>query len=88
MMDIFGGGVDPVKLNESFKEAAINHFALVLALEKAGVVTYEQIAAARAQATSAVDQRWAELTEKADKQFAEEHPGAAWLAGVLREQKL
>lgn len=84
-MDLFGGGVDPTKLNESLKEVAINHFALVLALERAGVVTFEQITAARPQATSAVDQQWSKLTEEADKAFEKEHPGTAWLAKTLQE---
>ena len=73
------------QINEAIKQSAINHIALLMALLDANVITQEQYLRAIPKATHKVDQHYAAMKEQEDKEFAKQHPGAAWLAKTLKE---
>ena len=85
MFDLFGGPqIDIEKLNEHLKASAINYTSLLIALDDAGVLSCEQLMAARPAATSMVDQHWAKCRDEQEKEFAAKHPGMAALGEILR----
>ena len=73
--DIFGFGPSIEQFQESHIHHATEHLALVLVLVKKGIVTDDELEAARAQATHIIDQIAAQKKQEALEEFDKENPG-------------
>ena len=71
--DLFG--VTPAEINESNKAHAIFSATIVIALVEKGIITDDELEAARMKATHLIDQLFAAKREDAEKEFDEQHPG-------------
>lgn len=58
-------GIDPNKLNEANQAHAVNYIAIVIALEKKGILTMEEYEEAKILATSVVEQEFAKKRDNA-----------------------
>lgn len=83
MIESIFGGVTPDQVNESNQVHAINYATLVLALTEKGLLTAEEINAARAKATHFVDEEFAKKRSAAAADFDQRHPGVRELFGKL-----
>ncbi len=70
-------------VNQSNVEHAINTTTIILALIEKGILTTEELEAARARATAIVDQLWAEKRRAAEEEWRREHPQTADAMGLL-----
>lgn len=75
MFDSLFGGVSSEDINRSNQAHAINAIAIMIVMVDKGLVTDEELMAARVKATQYVDQEWARKREESEKEFDEKHPG-------------
>lgn len=81
--DLFGSGVTAEHVNAGNQAHEINSLALATVLVDKGIITIDELAKARVQATHVVEQAWARKKEEANKEFDENHPGLRKLFGDL-----
>ena len=83
MFELFGGGVTAEHVNQSNQVHAINHLTIMLVLVEKGLVTAEEVEAARTRATQFVDQEWARKREESEKKFDEQYPNIRKMFGQV-----